>query len=87
MVDRPTPIIAAIWSTVTVLDSCRRRTSLTCFSSSLVGRPPFLPLARADQVAFELGQTAEDSVFCPGNVRFSDRTKDEATCNGLDAHF
>lgn len=48
MVDRPTFIIAAIWSTVTVLDPYSLRTSLTCFPSS------------SDQVAFELGEAVED---------------------------
>lgn len=47
MVDRPTCIIAAIWSTVTDFDSYKRLTSLTCFSSSFAGRPPFRPRARA----------------------------------------
>lgn len=47
MVVRPTCIIVAIWSTVTERDSYRRLTSLACFSSSLAGRPPVLPLARA----------------------------------------
>lgn len=85
MVDRPTCIIAAIWSTVTVFDSYSLRTSLTCFSSSLAGRPPFLPRARAassparvrsaDQVAFELCEAAEDveherAARCAGVYRF-----------------
>ena len=43
MLDHATPIIAAIWSTITVLDSYNRCTSLTCSPSSLDGRQPSRP--------------------------------------------